>query len=103
MMVKVLVYGYCVGVVSSRKIAQALENDISFRYLSANQQPDFRTISDFRKDHLQALEALFGEALELCREAGLAKVGRVALDGPRMVRGTRPWIKTGRSRGSRPK
>lgn len=56
MMVKVLLYGYCLGLTSSRKLAQALENDISFRYLAANQQPDFRTISDFRKDNLKALE-----------------------------------------------
>ncbi len=85
MMVKILVYGYCVGVTSSRRIAQALETDISFRYLSANQQPDFRTISDFRKDHLKSLEALFVEVLALCREAGLAKMGRVALDGRRVA------------------
>jgi transposase len=85
MMVKILVYGYCVGVTSSRRIAQALESDIFFRYLSANQQPDFRTISDFRKDHLKALEALFVEVLALCREAGLAKMGRVALDGRRVA------------------
>jgi transposase len=85
MMVKILVYGYCVGVTSSRRIAQALEGDISFRYLSANQQPDFRTISDFRKDHLKALELLFVEVLVLCGEAGLAKMGRVALDGRRVA------------------
>lgn len=85
MMVKVLVYGYSVGVTSSRRIAQALENDIAFRYLSANQQPDFRTISDFRKDHLKALEGFFVEVLALCREAGLAKMGRVALDGRRVA------------------
>ncbi len=85
MMVKILVYGYCMGVTSSRKIAQALENDLAFRYLSANQQPDFRTISDFRKDHLKALERLFVEVLALCRETGLAKLGRVALDGRRVA------------------
>lgn len=85
MMIKVLVYGYCVGVTSSRRIAQALESDVSFHYLSANQQPDFRTIADFRKLHLKALEGLFVEVLALCREAGLAKMGRVALDGRRVV------------------
>jgi len=81
MMVKVLLYGYCVGVRSSRKIAAALESDIGFRYLSANQQPNFRTISDFRKDNLEAFDGLFVKVLELCRQAGLAKMGRVALDG----------------------
>ena len=55
MMVKVLLYGYCIGVSSSRRIAQRLHEDIAFRVLSANNTPDFRTISDFRKDHLAAL------------------------------------------------
>ncbi len=71
---------------SSRRLAQALELDVAFRYLAANQQPNFRTISDFRKEHLKALEGLFVQVLELCREAGLAKLGRVALDGTK-VRG----------------
>ena len=84
MMIKILLHGYCLGITSSRKIAQALQNDVSFRFLAANQQPDFRTISDFRKDHLKALRGLFTQVLELCREAGLAKMGRVALDGRRV-------------------
>ena len=58
-MVKVLLYGYCVGVGSSRRIAQRLHEDIAFRVLAANNTPDFRTISDFRKDHLGALAGLF--------------------------------------------
>ncbi|MBA4158768.1 MAG: transposase [Gemmatimonadetes bacterium] len=81
MMVKVLLYAYCTGVVSSRLMAQALEGDVAFRYLAANQQPDFRTLSDFRNEHREALEGLFVEILRLCREAGLVKMGRVALDG----------------------
>lgn len=85
MMVKVLVYSYCVGTTSSRRISRALEEDVSLRYLSANQQPDFRTVSDFRKDHLEALEGLFVEVLRLCEKAGLAKMGRVALDGRRVA------------------
>lgn len=85
MMVKVLVYGYCVGVRSSRKLAVALEESVPFRYLAANQRPDFRTISDFRKEHLEALEALFVEVLALCEEAGLVKLGRVALDGRKVA------------------
>ena len=59
MMVKVLLYGYCVGVSSSRRIAQRLREDIAFRVLAANNTPDFRTISDFRKDNLDALSGLF--------------------------------------------
>src|SRR5690625_7853674 len=85
MMVKVLLYGYSVGVRSSRKLAAALEESVPFRYLAANQQPDFRTISDFRKEHLEALEALFVDVLRLCGEAGLVKLGRVALDGRKVA------------------
>ncbi len=85
MLLKVLLYGYCCGVTSSRKIAQALEDHVAFRFLAANQQPDFRTISDFRKAHLEALQALFSEVLRLCQEAGLAKMGRVALDGRKVA------------------
>jgi transposase len=85
MLVKVLVYGHCVGVTSSRKLAAGCENEVALRYLTANQQPDFRTISDFRKDHLSALEELFVEVLGLCKEAGLVKLGRVALDGRKVA------------------
>lgn len=84
MMVKVVLYGYSVGVRSSRKLAQALEDSVGFRYLAANQQPDFRTIAEFRKEHVQELGSLFEEVLELCQEAGLVGLGRVALDGRRV-------------------
>ena len=84
MMVKVLLYGYCVGVASSRRIAQRLHEDIAFRVLAANNTPDFRTISDFRKDHLAALTGLLSQVLELCQRAGLVKLGHVALDGTKV-------------------
>ena len=84
MMVKVLLYAYCLGVPSSRKIAKRLEEDIGFRVLAANNTPDFRTISDFRKDHLKALAALFLQVLRLCQKAGLVKVGHVSLDGTKI-------------------
>ena len=84
MMVKVLVYGYCVGVASSRRIAQRLHEDIAFRVLAANNTPDFRTISDFRKDNLEALSGLFVQVLSLCRQSGLVKLGHVALDGTKV-------------------
>ena len=77
MMVKVLLYGYCVGVASSRRIAQRLHEDI-FRVLAANNTPDFRTISDFRKDNLDALSGLFVQVLALCQQSGLVKLGHVA-------------------------
>ena len=84
MMVKVLLYGYCVGVASSRRIAQRLQEDIAFRVLAANNTPDFRTISDFRKDNVDALSGLFVQVLALCQQAGLVKLGHVALDGTKV-------------------
>ena len=84
MMVKVLLYGYCVGVASSRRIAQRLHEDIAFRVLAANNTPDFRTVSDFRKDHLGALSGLFLQVLAFCQRAGLVKLGHVALDGTKV-------------------
>ena len=84
MMVKVLLYGYCVGVSSSRRIAQRLHEDIAFRVLAANNTPDFRTISDFRKDNVDALSGLFVQVLALCQQAGLVKLGHVALDGTKV-------------------
>jgi transposase len=84
MMVKVLLYAYCIGVPSSRKIERRFEEDIAFRVLAANNTPDFRTISDFRKEHLKALAALFVQVLKLCQRAGLVKLGHVALDGTKI-------------------
>jgi transposase len=84
MMVKVLLYAYCIGVPSSRKIAKRLEEDVAFRVLSANNTPDFRTISGFRKEHLSVLAELFVQVLQLCQSAGLVKLGHVALDGTKL-------------------
>lgn len=82
MMVKVLLYAYCTGVYSSRRIARRLHEDIAFRVLAAGNTPDFRTISDFRKQHLAALGGLFGQVL--AQQAGLVKLGHVALDGTKL-------------------
>jgi len=84
MMTKILVYGYCVGVYSSRRIQKRLVEDVAFRVLAAGNQPDFRTISDFRKLHLQALEELFQQVLRLVLEVGALKLGSVALDGSKV-------------------
>ena len=84
MMTKVLVYGYCVGVFSSRRIERRLEEDIAFRVLAAGNQPNFRTISDFRKIHLKTLADLFEQVLQIALEAGAMKMGRVALDGTKV-------------------
>ena len=81
MMVKVLLYAYCIGVPSSRKIEKRLEEDIAFRVLAANNTPDFRTISDFRKDHIQSLAGLFVQVLRVCQRAGLVKLGHISIDG----------------------
>jgi transposase len=85
MMVKVLLYGYSSGITSSRRLSALLEVDVAFRYLAANNQPDFRTIANFRTEHRKALEGLFLDVLRLCQEAGLVKLGRVALDGHRVA------------------
>ena len=84
MMTKVLVYGYCVGVASSRKIQRKMVEDIAFRYLGAGNHPDFRTIAEFRRRHLEALEGLFVQVLRLCQETGMVKLGHVALDGTKI-------------------
>ncbi len=81
MRLKVLFYGYCVGTASSRKIEKAPDENVAFRYLSANQHPDPDTLAEFRRRHLTAMAALFVNVLRLCREAGLVKLGHVALDG----------------------
>jgi transposase len=84
MMTKILVYAYCVGIFSSRKIEKRLVEDVAFRVLAAGNQPDFRTISDFRKIHLEALEGFFEQVLQLALTAGAIKLGRVALDGSKV-------------------
>jgi transposase len=84
MMTKVLVYAYCVGVFSSRKIQKRLIEDVAFKVLAAGNEPDFRTISDFRKIHYEALQGLFEQVLQLALSAGAIKLGRVALDGSKI-------------------
>jgi transposase len=84
MMVKVLVYGYCTGVYSSRRIARHVLEDVAFRVLAAGNTPDFRTISDFRLRHLAALKGLFEQTLRVARKAGLVKMGHVALDSTKL-------------------
>jgi len=84
MLTKVLVYAYCVGVFSSRKIQRRLVEDIAFRLLAAGNAPDFRTIADFRKTHLPALRGFFEQVLRLARDLGTLRVGRVAIDGSKV-------------------
>src|ERR1700686_1474492 len=83
-MTKLLVYGYCTGVFSSRRIQKRLQEDIPFKVLAAGNEPDFRTISDFRKIHIEALEKLFEQVLAMALECGSIHLGRVSLDGTKL-------------------
>src|SRR5216684_6552483 len=84
MLTKVLVYAYCVGIFSSRRIQRRLVEDVGFRVLAAGNTPDFRTIADFRKTHLAALKGFFEQVLQVARDLGTLRVGRVALDGSKV-------------------
>jgi len=84
MMVTLLLYAYCMGVYSSRRIQKLCERDAAYRVIVGNDVPNFRTISDFRKDHLPALQGLFVQVLRLCAEAGMVNVGLVSLDGTKV-------------------
>ena len=84
MMVTLLLYSYTQGVFSSRRIMKRCQRDAAWRVIVQEDVPDFRTISDFRKLHLQELEGLFVQVLRLCQEAGLVKLGHVALDGTKI-------------------
>jgi transposase len=84
LMTKLLFYGYCTGVFSSRRIQKRLQEDIPFKVLSAGNEPDFRTISDFRKIHIGTLQDLFEQVLEIALESGTVKLGRVSLDGTKV-------------------
>jgi transposase len=84
MMVTLVVYAYCVGVCSSRKIAAACERNLAFRAIVGDDPPDFRTISDFRKIHLVAFRPLFLEVLRVAGEMGMVKLGNLSTDGTKM-------------------
>src|SRR3989475_2895061 len=84
MMVCLLLYAYCVGVFSSRKIALACERNLAFIAIVGQERPDFRTISDFRKLHLEAFTDVFVHVVRLAREAGLVQLGNVSTDGTKI-------------------
>lgn len=84
MMLKLLMYGYCTGKPSSRKIEKATWEEVAYRVLSGDQHPDHDSIAEFRKRHLLVLPGLFLQVLKLCRAAGLVKLGHVALDGTKV-------------------
>ncbi len=84
MMTALLLYAYCQGVYSSRRIARGCEERMDFMAVTGLNRPDFRTVSDFRKRHLEALQGLFVQVLTLCQHAGLVKLGHVSLDGTKV-------------------
>ena len=84
MMVAMLIYAYCVGVFSSRKMARATYEDVPFRVLAGGEHPHFTTINQFRLEHREALAGLFIQVLRLCRKAGLVKLGHVSFDGSKV-------------------
>src|SRR6266581_691087 len=84
MMVALLVYGYSVGVFSSRRLARETYEDVAFRVLAGGEHPHFTTVNQFRLEHRQALAKLFVQVLRLCKKAGLVKLGHVAFDGTKV-------------------
>jgi len=84
MMLKILFYGYAMGERSSRVIAHRLKSDVAYMYLSALQQPDFRTTNRFRKDNIDILKGLFVQIVRLCIEMGMVSVGTIAIDGTKL-------------------
>jgi transposase len=84
MMTLLLLYAYCVGIVSSRRIERACYEDLAFRVLTGNQQPDHSRISEFRRRNLEALSGLFVQILRLCQDVGMVSLGHVALDGTKV-------------------
>lgn len=85
MLLKILVYGYAVGIRSSRKLADKLTEDIVFLWLAGRLTPDFRTIADFRKNKLQDFKKIFEQVLESCFAIGLVRAGKVSLDGTKIL------------------
>jgi transposase len=85
LLVKLLLYAYCTGKPSSRQIEQATYDEVPYRVLAANQHPDHDTLAAFRQTHLEALAGLFLQGLRLCQQAGLVKLGHVALDGSKVL------------------
>ena len=85
LLTRLLLYGYSIGVTSSRAVERATHDNVAFRYLAADQHPDHDTIANFRHEHLESLAGLFVQALRLCEKAGLVKLGNVAIDGTKIL------------------
>jgi transposase len=85
MLTKIVIYGYCTGIISNRDIASAIINRIDFRFLSGHRQPDYTVIAKFKKLHLPAMANLFQQVLEMATEAGLIELKKVAVDGSKVL------------------
>jgi len=84
MLIKILLYGYATGIRSSRKLSEKIESDVFYMYLSGMQRPDFRTISDFRKNKKDYLCEYFRQVLQICNQIGLVSLGHIAIDGTKI-------------------
>lgn len=84
LILKLLFYGYAIGIRSGRKIAIACESDTAFMYLANMYRPDFRTINDFRKDNIAFVQSSFVHIVQLCKELGMCKVGTLTIDGTKL-------------------
>ena len=84
MLLKVIIYGYSIGLRSSRRLQQELREDLVFMWLAGMPEPDFRTISDFRKDRLKGIKTIFRQVLEICTEPGMIRYGKISIDGTKI-------------------
>jgi transposase len=84
MLIKVILYGYCIGIRSSRRIQKEIREDLVFMWLAGQQEPDFRTISDFRKDRIKDIKKLFNQVLEICYKLGMVQCGKISIDGTKI-------------------
>ena len=84
MLIKLLLYGYSLGIRSSRRIEKETREDLVFMWLAGLQEPDFRTISDFRKDRLKEIKQLFTQVLGICDELGMVRCGKISIDGTKI-------------------
>lgn len=84
MLIKVILYGYCIGIRSSRRIQKEIREDLIFMWLAGMQEPDFRTISDFRKNRIKDIRKLFNQVLEICYKLGMVQCGKISIDGTKI-------------------
>ena len=84
MLLKVILYGYSIGIRSSRRMQKESREDLVFMWLAGMQEPDFRTISDFRKDRIKDIKQLFNQVLGICYELGMVQCGKISIDGTKI-------------------